>query len=189
MQTCEKECCAWHYKSAAVYSDEQPVEDSTEQRSKRCFLSCRKVTPKLIVNKNKKLSTQALARAQLPPCKTADEQAGLGASIWFLPVPAGMNAQAWHLLAIVIAIMGAHQLQQCFDCVEYAVGIVLQPLPSGAIARAAVVTIVHTKTLPFSASFSALGARLSSLPLIVFTILYLHSQSRRPQPLTMFRAL
>lgn len=39
--------------------------------------------------------------------------------IWFLPIPAGLNAAAWHLFAIFVATI---------------LGFILQPLPMGAIA-------------------------------------------------------
>lgn len=43
----------------------------------------------------------------------------IGAIIWFLPAPAGLKAQAWHLFAIFVATI---------------VAFILQPLPIGAIA-------------------------------------------------------
>lgn len=43
----------------------------------------------------------------------------VGIILWFLPVPAGLKPQAWHLLAIFVATI---------------LGFILQPLPIGAIA-------------------------------------------------------
>ena len=43
----------------------------------------------------------------------------IGVIIWFLPIPAGLNAAAWHLFAIFVATILA---------------FILQPLPLGAIA-------------------------------------------------------
>ena len=43
----------------------------------------------------------------------------VGLIIWFIPVPAGLKPQAWHLLAIFIATI---------------LGFILQPLPIGAVA-------------------------------------------------------
>jgi len=43
----------------------------------------------------------------------------LGAIIWFIPFPAGLTAQAWHLFAIFVATI---------------VGFIVKPLPIGAVA-------------------------------------------------------
>lgn len=43
----------------------------------------------------------------------------VGALIWVAPIPAGLNPQAWHLLAIFVATI---------------LGFILQPLPIGAVA-------------------------------------------------------
>lgn len=43
----------------------------------------------------------------------------VGAAIWFAPVPAGLQPQAWHLFAIFVATI---------------LGFILQPLPIGALA-------------------------------------------------------
>ena len=43
----------------------------------------------------------------------------VGVVIWFLPVPAGLKPQAWHLFAIFVATI---------------LGFILQPLPIGAVA-------------------------------------------------------
>lgn len=47
----------------------------------------------------------------------------IGAVIWFWPVPAGLKAPAWHLLAIFVAVIA---------------GFILKPMPIGAIAFAGV---------------------------------------------------
>ncbi len=47
----------------------------------------------------------------------------VGAAIWFLPVPAGLKPEAWRLFAIFVATI---------------LGFILQPLPIGAVAFAAV---------------------------------------------------
>ncbi len=44
---------------------------------------------------------------------------GLGVAIWLVPAPDGVKAEAWHLLAIFIATVA---------------GIMLEPLPMGAVA-------------------------------------------------------
>ena len=43
--------------------------------------------------------------------------AGVGVVIWYMPVPEGVRAEAWHLLAIFVATI---------------VAIILEPLPIGA---------------------------------------------------------
>jgi len=42
----------------------------------------------------------------------------VGVIIWFLPIPAGVKKEAWHLLAIFVATI---------------VGLILTPLPMGAV--------------------------------------------------------
>ena len=44
--------------------------------------------------------------------------AGVGVVIWCMPVPEGVKAEAWHLLAVFVATI---------------VAIVLEPLPMGAV--------------------------------------------------------
>lgn len=48
---------------------------------------------------------------------------GIGAIIWFIPVPAGLKPQAWHLFAIFVATI---------------VGFILQPMPIGCVALTAI---------------------------------------------------
>lgn len=57
---------------------------------------------------------------------------GVGALIWFSPVPVGLEPQAWHLLAIFIATI---------------LGFILQPLPIGALAFAGVTLSALTGVL------------------------------------------
>lgn len=65
---------------------------------------------------------------------------GLGVALWFVPPPAGVTAQAWHLLSIFIATI---------------VGIITQPLPLGAVAMLGLGATMLTKTLTFAQAFSA----------------------------------
>uniref|UniRef100_A0A2P2L0U1 2-oxoglutarate/malate translocator n=1 Tax=Rhizophora mucronata TaxID=61149 RepID=A0A2P2L0U1_RHIMU len=60
--------------------------------------------------------------------------------LWFVPVPSGVSRPAWQLLAIFLATI---------------VGIITQPLPLGAVALMGLGASVLTKTLTFSAAFSA----------------------------------
>ena len=55
-----------------------------------------------------------------------------GSIVWSIPSPAGVTEQAWHLLAIFLATI---------------VGFILKPFPMGAIALAALVVSLLTKTL------------------------------------------
>ncbi|VFS46697.1 Citrate/succinate antiporter [Budvicia aquatica] len=43
----------------------------------------------------------------------------IGMIIWFIPVPDGLTPQAWHLFALMVAII---------------IGFILQPVPVGAVA-------------------------------------------------------
>ena len=64
----------------------------------------------------------------------------VGTAIWFSPAPQGVTSQAWHLLAIFVATI---------------VGIITTPLPLGAVAMLGLGATMLTKTLTFSAAFSA----------------------------------
>lgn len=56
----------------------------------------------------------------------------VGMLIWFLPVPTGLEPQAWHLFAIFVATI---------------LGFILQPLPIGALAFASVTLTALTGVL------------------------------------------
>ena len=47
----------------------------------------------------------------------------VGAIIWFIPVPAGLKPQAWHLFAVFVATI---------------IGFILQPMPIGGVALTAI---------------------------------------------------
>lgn len=70
---------------------------------------------------------------------------GLGALVWFAPPPAGVTTEAWHLLAIFLGTI---------------VGIVTTPLPLGAVAMLGLGATMLTKTLTFSAAFSAFATEI-----------------------------
>ncbi|XP_054815736.1 dicarboxylate transporter 1, chloroplastic-like [Prosopis cineraria] len=65
-----------------------------------------------------------------------------GVLLWFVPVPSGVSKNAWQLLAIFLATI---------------IGIIMQPLPLGAVAVLGLGVSVLTKTLTFSAAFSGFG--------------------------------
>ncbi|KAL9296564.1 hypothetical protein ACSQ67_022460 [Phaseolus vulgaris] len=76
-----------------------------------------------------------------------------GVILWFTPVPAGVNRNAWQLLAIFLGTI---------------VGIITQPLPLGAVAILGLGVSVLTKTLPFAAAFSGFGDPIPWLIALAF---------------------
>lgn len=76
-----------------------------------------------------------------------------GLVIWLAPAPAGVTAQAWHLLSIFIGTI---------------VGIIMQPLPLGAVAMIGLGVAMMTKTLTFAAAFSAFASEIPWLIAIAF---------------------
>ena len=82
----------------------------------------------------------------------------LGAVIWFLPVPAGLKPQAWHLLAIFVATI---------------VGVIMQPLPMGAMALIGITVCALTQTLTVPQALSAFAD--ATIWLIVCAFLFARS--------------
>ena len=66
----------------------------------------------------------------------------IGAIIWFIPVPAGLKPEAWHLFAIFVATI---------------VAFILQPLPIGALALIALGATGILKVLAPSAIVAGFG--------------------------------
>ena len=64
----------------------------------------------------------------------------VGTALWFVPVPAGVQPRAWHLLAVFVATM---------------VGIILRPIPMGAMAFVAAAFAVLSGPLTISAAPAA----------------------------------
>jgi divalent anion:Na+ symporter, DASS family len=62
--------------------------------------------------------------------------------IWLIPPPEGVEPAAWHLLAIFVATI---------------VGIIIKPLPMGAVAIIGIVATALTGTLSISQSLSGFG--------------------------------
>jgi DASS family divalent anion:Na+ symporter len=56
-------------------------------------------------------------------------------AIWFLPPPTGVTTPAWHLLAIFLGTV---------------LGLILQPLPMGAVVLVGVTATILTHTLPIA---------------------------------------
>ena len=79
----------------------------------------------------------------------------LGFLVWFWPVPAGVDVRAWHLLAIFVATV---------------IGIMLRPLPIGAVAIIGVTATVLTGTLDISEALSGFGNRVVWLIVVAFLV-------------------
>lgn len=56
----------------------------------------------------------------------------IGVIIWFIPTPSGVSKEAWHLFAIVLATI---------------IGLILQPIPIGAVAFIGVTVAILTKVM------------------------------------------
>mgnify|MGYP000170684303 CR=1 FL=1 len=82
----------------------------------------------------------------------------IGLIIWFIPVPAGLKPQAWKLLAIFVATI---------------VGVVMQPLPMGAMALIGITVAAGLKVLTISQALS--GFSNSTIWLIVCAFLFARS--------------
>ena len=86
-----------------------------------------------------------------PPFKWGADMKNLGICVsiativWFIPPPAGVALQAWHLLAIFLGTI---------------VGIITQPLPLGAVAMLGLGASMLTKVLTFPAAFSAFASEI-----------------------------
>jgi DASS family divalent anion:Na+ symporter len=81
--------------------------------------------------------------------------AGLGVAIWLLPPPEGVTAEAWHLLAIFVATI---------------VGIVLEPLPMGAVAVGGIAAVTLTGTLELGDALSGFSHSVIWLVVMAFFI-------------------
>ncbi|WP_084783350.1 anion permease [Bacillus dakarensis] len=74
----------------------------------------------------------------------------IGAILWFIPTPEGLDPKAWHLFAIFVATI---------------VGLIIKPLPMGGVAILAITSTVLTGTLALSDALS--GFQNSTIWLIV----------------------
>ncbi len=79
----------------------------------------------------------------------------VGAILWFLPPPQGVDLRAWHLLAIFVATI---------------VGIIAKPLPMGAVAFTGMVATVLTGTLGIGEALSGFANRTIWLIVVAFLI-------------------
>lgn len=79
----------------------------------------------------------------------------IGVVIWFLPAPEGVGVEAWHLLAIFVATI---------------VGIVLEPVPMGAVAVLGIAATTLTGTLGINEALSGFGHHVIWLVMMAFFI-------------------
>jgi DASS family divalent anion:Na+ symporter len=80
---------------------------------------------------------------------------GVGVVIWFAPSPEGVTADAWHLFAIFIATI---------------VGIILEPLPMGAVAVCGLAAVTLTGTLGLADALSGFSHSVIWLVVTAFFI-------------------
>ena len=97
-----------------------------------------------------------------PPGRTARVDAArlgvvvlVGVALWLVPTPAGVEPRAWQLLAVFVATM---------------VGIVLRPLPMGAMAFVAVAFAVLSGTLTIAEATAGFGNTVVWLVVAAFFI-------------------
>ena len=79
----------------------------------------------------------------------------VGVAIWLLPAPDGVEPRAWQLLAVFVATM---------------VGLVLRPLPMGAVALIAVAVAVLSGTLTIAEATAGFGNTVVWLVVAAFFI-------------------
>ena len=79
----------------------------------------------------------------------------VGSIVWLLPSPAGVNEQAWHLLAIFLATI---------------IGFITKPLPVGAVAIIALAFSVASNTLTIEQGLSGFSNKTAWLTVSSFII-------------------
>jgi len=79
----------------------------------------------------------------------------IGVGLWFTPIPAGLSAQAWHIFALMVAII---------------VGFITAPLPIGAVAFIGLTVTILTGALSMTEGLS--GFASSSIWLIASAFLF-----------------
>jgi len=79
----------------------------------------------------------------------------VGVGLWLLPVPDGVEPGAWKLLAIFVATIA---------------GIILRPLPMGAVALVAIGVAVLSRTLTIEEATAGFGAPVVWLVVAAFFI-------------------
>jgi DASS family divalent anion:Na+ symporter len=79
----------------------------------------------------------------------------IGAVLWFIPTPEGLNIKAWQMLAIFVATIA---------------GIILAPLPMSAVAIIGATVAAMLDVIPFSAVVDSTGTDLVWLVILAFFI-------------------
>jgi DASS family divalent anion:Na+ symporter len=79
----------------------------------------------------------------------------IGAVLWFIPTPEGLDIKAWQMLAIFVAIIA---------------GIILAPLPMSAVAIIGATVAAMLGVIPFSAVVDSTGTDLVWLVILAFFI-------------------
>ena len=79
----------------------------------------------------------------------------VGAALWLVPTPAGVEPRAWHLFAVFVATI---------------LGIILRPLPMGATAFVAAAFAVMSGTLTIAEATAGFGATVVWLVVAAFFI-------------------
>jgi DASS family divalent anion:Na+ symporter len=76
-------------------------------------------------------------------------------AFWIIPTPTGVSLEAWHLLGVFLATIG---------------GIILNPLPMGAISLLGIVSLVLTNTLTLNQCLAGFGSEIVWLIVFAFFI-------------------
>lgn len=79
----------------------------------------------------------------------------VGLILWFIPAPQGLDIKAWHLFAIFVATI---------------VGLIVKPLPMGAVAILSITVCVITNTLSIKEALSGFSNTTIWLIVIAFFI-------------------
>ncbi|MCM2676083.1 anion permease [Shouchella plakortidis] len=79
----------------------------------------------------------------------------IGVIIWFIPVPAGLEPEAWHLFAIFVATI---------------IGLIIKPMPMGSVAILGLTAVVLTRTLEIGDALSGFQNKTIWLIVIAFFI-------------------
>ncbi|XP_021772068.1 dicarboxylate transporter 1, chloroplastic [Chenopodium quinoa] len=144
----------------SLRSNARKSSSSSSSHSHKHFLSPPSLLPLPNTLKFKPISASATNPPQIQPqpwqgasIKPLIASILTGVIIWFIPTPEGVSRNAWQLLAIFLSTI---------------VGIITQPLPLGAVALMGLGASVLTKTLTFSAAFSAFGDPIPWLIALAF---------------------
>lgn len=79
----------------------------------------------------------------------------IGAGLWMMPTPEGLDTRAWHLFAVFVSTIFA---------------VIARPLPMGPVALTAIAVCVLTETLTLQESLSGFSAHVVWLVVLAFFI-------------------